>query len=433
MIGTHVVTVADPNTPAVTVDLSCFVDRVSIHYGRDDTNTQPDASSATLEISYDAETETLPAFDISWIVSISTITGGDTFARFVGRVADISQGWDDAGEDTPDRPNSQVIAVGYMADLGRRVVGEAPWPQQLDGARVAAVLSAAGVVLNPVTSDPGTVQILARDVDSQPALEVAQGTAGSAGGVVWATRAGDIRYADANHRYGTTAKMELDACDVLVTPTWKRTTEGLINNVSIGYGVAADGGEQPRYVDERADSIEAYGEYGFTVATELAALADAAAMGQSLLVSNRAPVWIMSELPVDVGGLNDADTAALLSLEMHDLISLIGLPAAGSAPTSAYLWVEGMAEELEYGFHGLTLVVSGYCRTAPPPTWDNVPSAWTWDTVSPPSLTWDDAACFGPLPSENRWNDVPASLRWDQIDPSVTWDNYAVFNDALGR
>src|SRR4029077_18544743 len=141
--------------------------------------------------------------------------------RFTGHVTDISQGSEEAGEYTPDRAGAHVSATGPLADYGRRVVGATPWPQQLDGERVAAVFAAAGLALNPATSDPGTVQILARDVDSQPALEVAQATAVSAGGIVWSTPAGEVRYADANHRRGTTAALTLDACDVLVTPTWR--------------------------------------------------------------------------------------------------------------------------------------------------------------------------------------------------------------------
>ena len=113
----------------------------------------------------------------------------------------------------------QVIATGALADLGRRVVGDTPWPQRTDGARVAAVMSAAGITLNPATSDPGTVQILPRDVDSQPALDVAASTATDAGGLVWTTRDGEIRYADANHRRNAVPALNLDACDVEVTPS----------------------------------------------------------------------------------------------------------------------------------------------------------------------------------------------------------------------
>lgn len=423
MIGTHTVTVAPVG--GADVDITCLVDSLTIQHGRADTETQPEASSCSLALSLDMDVDIYPAvLDIAAIVRVVTEFGGVEYPRFSGRVTDINQGWDSAGENTPDSVTLEVIATGVLAELGRRVVGASPFPQQLDGARVAAIMSAAGITLDPLFSDPGTVQIRPRDIDSQPALDVAQSAASSAGGLVWETRAGDVRYADAEHRTNMAPVLELDACDVLVTPVWTRSTAGLINAVSIGYGIAPDGGEEPRYVSRRADNIAEYGEYGLSASTELAALADASAMGQLLLVRNGRPVWLMSALPVDVGGLSPEDTATFLGLDMHALIALTGLPAVGTAPTAAYLWVEGWAEELAYGGHSVTLIVSGYCRTSPAPRWDSLPSSWTWDNIAPAGMTWDDASCFGPLPSENRWNDVPASQRWDQTDPSVTWDNY---------
>jgi hypothetical protein len=425
VIGAHVVTVTPPVVGGVAVDISCLVDSVSIHHGRDDTNSQPEASSCSLAVSLNTDEEPLPAaLDVGAVVRVTTALTGAPVARFTGRVTDVRQSWISAGEQTPDHMTVEVIATSALAELGRRVVGDTPYGQQLDGARVAAIMAAAGITLDPLFSDPGTVQILPRDIDSQPALDVAQSTAESAAGVVWDTRDGEIRYADANHRYGTAPALSIDSCDILVTPTWARTTEGLINDVSIGYGLAPDGGDQPRYTDTRADSVGRYGRYGFTTATELAALADAAALGQLLLVRNNSPVWVMSELPVAVDDLTADQTAALLGLDMHSLIYLTGLPTAGTAPTTAYLWVEGWSETLAYGVHEMTLTVSGYCRTSPAPWWDNVPSVWTWDTVTPPDFTWDDATCFGPLPTEGRWSDVSASQRWDSLDPAVTWDNY---------
>jgi hypothetical protein len=425
VIGTHVVTVTPAAAGSVAVDISCLIDSVSIHHGREDTNSQPEASSCSLALSLNTDEGGLPpALDVGAVLRVTTTLTGAPIPRFTGRVTDVRQSWISAGEDTPDHMAVAVIATSALAELGRRTVGDTPYAQQLDGARVAAVMAAAGIVLDPLYSDPGTVQILPRDIDAQPALDVAQSTAESAGGVVWDTRAGDIRYADANHRYGTVPALTLDACDILVTPTWARTTEGLINAVSIGYGVAPEGADQPRYTDTRADSVAKFGRYGYSTATELAALADASALGRMLLTRNGAPVWVMSDLPLDVDGLSDAETATLLGLDMHGLIYLTGLPTAGTAPTTAYLWVEGWSETLEYGVHELTLTVSGYCRTSPAPWWDNVPSAWTWDTITPAGTTWDDAACFGPMPNENRWNDVPASQRWDQTPPATTWNNY---------
>ena len=130
----------------------------------------------------------------------------------------------------------------------------------------------------------------------------------------------------------------------------------------------------------------------------------------------------MSELPVDVKNLDLERTVQLLALDVHSLLDLTGLPIVGSAPTSASLWVEGWDEELAWGEHEVTLTVSGYCRTAPAPRWDDTPADWTWDSVTPAGLTWDDTACMGITPDRGRWDDVPASTRWDQVGAGITWD-----------
>ena len=209
-------------------------------------------------------------------------------------------------QDTPDAGVGQLIAVGPLAMLGRRVVGAVPFPLELDGARVARVMQAAGMPLDPLTSDPGTVQILARDIDSTSALDAAQAAAVDAAGILWETRTGQVRYADADHRRNTPPALTLDACDILVTPTWRRDLDGLVNDVSIGYGLAPEGGEQPRYTAAAPASVARWGTYAYTAATALAALTDATKAGQLLLARNSAPVWVMANLPVDVAGLDPA-------------------------------------------------------------------------------------------------------------------------------
>lgn len=371
MVGTHAVTVGG-------VDISCLIDGASISHGRDNPGTQPEASSITVDFTTGPDDPLPPEVEIGAAVNVTTTTVLQTSQRFTGRVTDLVLGWDDAGEETPDAGTGQLTAVGILADLGRRVVGDTPYPAELDGARVSRVMTAAGITLNPAYSDPGTVTLLARDIDSQPALDVAQGAAASGSGVLWQTRAGEVRYADAAHRKGVASSLTLDACNLLVTPTWRRTIEGLVNEVSIGYGVAAGGGEQPRYTATEPVSVGKFGRYGYAVTTELAAVADATALGQLLLVRNSKPVWVMAALPIDVKGLTDAQYDALLNLDMHSLITLTGLPVIGAAPTSATLWVEGIKEGLAWDAHDIELVVSGYCRTAPAPRWDDVAPEWLW-------------------------------------------------------
>lgn len=415
MIGEHVVTVAG-------VDISCLVDQVAIHHGRDDSGTQPEASTATVDLSLDTGETQLPiGLDVGSAVLVETVAGVTRSVRFKGRVTDIALGWEDRGEDTPNAVSAQVIAASDISELGHRVVGDVPFPQELDGARVARVFNLAGVSLDPAYSDPGRVQILPRDVDAQPALDVAYDAASSAGGVVWQTRTGEVRYADADHRRGTVPSVTLDACDILVTPTWQRTTDGLINKVAIAYGVAPAGGEQPQWIQARDDSVAKFGRYELSQSTALAALGDAQALATLYLTRNSSPVWILQALPVDMKSLSDAETAAILALDMHSLIAVTGLPLVGNVPTNTTLWVEGWSETLAFGEHDLLLSVSGYCRTVPPPRWDDVTPATTWDTASG---TWDSWSCQPPQPSLGRWTDIPASMRWNNVAPAITWDTW---------
>jgi len=393
MIGTHVVNVAVPGEglpSGFLTDISCLVDAVSIVHGRSDSGSQPAPSSATLDITIGPGAPLPPVVDIGAGLIVDTVVSGTAHRRFVGKITDVALGWDDAGEATPDSGVGQIVAVSVMADYARTVIGTEPFPQELDGARVARIFAAAGLTL--AHSDPGTVQVIPRDVDARNALEVAHGTANSAGGLVWETTAGEIRYADTEHRRGAAKAMDLDACDLLVTPTWTRNLAGLVNEITMQYGVAPAGGQAPVLFLANDVSKAQWGRYAYSVGTELATAIDANSAAGLLLAANAGPVWLLSSLPVAVGDLDAADTAALLSLDVHSLIGLTNLPEAGSAPRNVGAWVEGWTEKLAWGVHELALTVSDFCRTAPPPRWDDVPTPLTWDAAVG---TWDAWACWG--------------------------------------
>jgi len=421
MIGTHTVLVyPQGNAPAGTPeDITCLIDQIAIQHGREDTTSQPEPSSATADFTVGPGAPLPAVLDMGAWVKVTTTTDAE-HTRFIGRVSDISVGWDDAGEQTPENGVGQFVAIGGLADYGRRVIGDTPFPQELDGARVARVFALAGLVLDPAYSDPGTVKVIPRDVDRRNALEVARATADSAGGLIWATRAGEIRYADSEHRRGTTVQLDLDACDVLVTPKWLRNLDGIVNEVSMTYGVAPEGGEAPNYHGVNPASQAKYGVYDYSVTVELAALADASAATALILAQNGSPVWLLDDLPLDVAGLTPAETETLLDLEMHALIRVGGLPETGQTPTNISAWVEGWSERLAWGEHEITLSVSDYCRTAPPPRWNDVAPAMTWDSAAG---TWDEAACMGgPTPNRGTWDTVAATIRWNQVDAGLAWD-----------
>lgn len=404
-------------------DQTCLVESGTIRHGRDDPTSQPEADSATLEA-----WGPLPAgVDIGTDLVVNAVLAGTTYPRFAGKVTDLQISWE-----TVDTPTAQIIAVGQLASMGRRIIGDAPFPQELDGARANRAIGLAGVPTDAARTDPGSLNILGRDVDAKPALSVAQDAASDGSGMVWMTKDGKIVYADANHRRGAQVKVALDACAMPLTVTWVKNLEGLVNDIRIRYGVAPEGGEQPELHVWDQPSIDARGTYGASLTTRLVDSADATARATLALVRQATPAWVFAGVAIDlelISKLRDltpaqdeAATTAILGLEMHDLISVTGLPA-GSPMTSAILWVEGWTESIIWGSWQVSYAVSGYCRTSAPPRWNDVDPTWTWNTVSS-SLTWNSSTCLPPRPPQGRWDDVAATLRWDSIDPAITWDSW---------
>lgn len=422
-VGIHRALFSLPGDPDVTGDLSCDVDDVTIHRGRDDPDNQPEASTATLTMPGALPT----GVDMGSRVAVDTLLpDGLTWSRrFLGTVTDASATWE-AGGPEGVRPQSTITAAGPLADLGRRVLGDAPWPQESDGDRIARVLLLTDIPVGLL--DPGTVQILARDVDRKSALELAQAVANDAGGILWETRAGDVSYADADHRKSTPVSITLDACDVLVAPMWSRTIAGLVNEATVIYGVATEGSERPVFTAERADSLARYGRYAYSTTTELADLDDASERAAVLVGRSGVPAWNVTALPLDLFILDDQQTHDVLALDMHAIVGIVDLPD-GAPAERATLWVEGWSEHLAWEVHEITLAVSAYCRTSPPPEWDEAPEDMTWqDARDPYTLVpwrWDDASCFGgPPPSTGRWSDVPATVTWDDLATTTYWDTW---------
>jgi hypothetical protein len=405
-------------------DQTCLIVTATIRHGRDDPTSQPNADAATCDL-----VGPIPAgVDIGTAVVINAVLAGTSYPRFTGRITDLNIGWE-----TVDQPTAQMIAVGALADMGRKVIGDQPWPQESDGARANRIIGLAGVPTDAARTDPGTLQVLARDVDAQPALNVASEAAEDGAGMVWQTKDGKIVYADADHRRGQQVAVALDACTIPLEVSWLKNLEGLVNDVRIRYSVAPEGGEQPEYHEADAASITALGFYGASVTTRLVDAAAATARARLALARQARPAWVLAGVAVDLGLISklkdmtpaqdQTATAALLNLEMHQLVSVTGLPA-GSPYTATTLWVEGWTETISWGSWRLQLATSSYCRTSAPPRWDDVDPAWTWNTVAA-SLTWDGATCLPPQPPHGRWDDIAATLRWDQIPPTTTWDTWS--------
>lgn len=361
-----------------------------IRHGRSSVDQQPDAATATLVVDRAAFTE-LPTIgdelrvelgaDVRWWLGLTDAAWTAARPRFVGELTDVTVS---ARSDITGPQLVTLAAVTRRARLGRTFVGGAPWPQELDGARAARILDdAAGLTV--AAGDPGTVQVLARDVDRQPALGLLDDLARSTGGVLVETRDGAIRWHDAAHRSARPPAVTLPAADVIAPAATAQSLAGLVNSLTVHYG----GSEQLQLA--ASASVDRYGPQAADVPTELATRADARLFGRLLLGRRARPRWSTPGLTVDlIRTVPDADTAGrLLGLEFGDLLAVTGFPSAGPFST-AQLWVEGWTETVTRTGWRLAVDVSDYQLTATPLRWRDVPPDLAWSDV-PTDLAWIDA------------------------------------------
>jgi hypothetical protein len=269
-----------------------------------------------------------------------------------------------------------------------------------------------------VEVDPGTVTVRARDVDRRPALTLAHEVAESAAGLLTVTREGLVRYEDAAARATLAARsLRLTGTDVLDAGLAQELhVTGLVNDVTIAYGPQpVDGTQRPEYRLTDPASVAAYGEWGVRVDSVLAAQADAASLAAAVVGRNALPLFTSPEVVVDVPWLLARDTpdvwpaddawpaddtypgrtAALLSLEVSDLVDLV-LPAG--APTAPEQWVEGWLEVVDDpDTWRVTLALSDHLRYGAPPTWAQGDPDTAWAEV-PSDARWLDDA-LDPLPA----------------------------------
>lgn len=152
-------------------------------------------------------------------------------------------------------------------------------------------------------------------------------------------------------------------------------------------------------------SITKYGTYQASMSTNIAGETDAIARATTILLRQSEPSWILSgvginlELISKLDGITEADdierTAAMLGLEIHDLVSITGLPY-GSPLNPAYLFIEGWTESVEWGSWHIELATSDYCRTGALGAWDEADPFYTWNNYYETTTTWNNLPCTPP-------------------------------------
>lgn len=405
-----VVMVEDPAGNLVEVDPCLIVGEVIIRYGRADVST-PVAEPATATITLRAPDGDVGAayplrrrlkIDLS-PAAVAYWSYPDWPGRFAGRITEVV-----AASDAQLGAVATVTASGPTADLGRVMIGDEPWPQQTAMDRVIGVCRLAGITPwgfagRPPSTIPPPV-VLARDVDRRPALDlIASYTDLGLAYVsdrrtdfdeVWLGSllelAAYLAEVIASPDPMDSASVVLDACELFADWSAAWTMAGMLNRLSIGYGPAPEGGEQPRAIFTDAESVARFGVMDGSMATDLATLADAQVLAESRFETLAAPTPTLPELRVDLWHTLDVDQGRrVLGIAQTYLVGLTNLPP-----------------QVPVNSAGL-VVLNGYSERISPDSWELA------------------LAVYDPLPGGalHLWNMAPPDLTWDTPPAEVTWDN----------
>lgn len=391
---------------------------ITVLHGRGAADDGPSASSATLTLL----TSSMP----TWSVGDSLTIDADTGRMFTGVIADRS---------IPEHINTvergmcarvELDAAGAVAALGRRPVGDEPWPQETATARATRVLDLAGVPYIVDTSAATSVEVVPQDIDARTALDVLSELAADTAAAVVDTPDGYVLYQPLEARSrpifytrwqdfdptqtwadfppadtwadfdvispAAEQPLVLPADAVGFEPEWRSTAAAIVNSVRLGYGVPPEGSDPDRVSAQDDASIARYGQRHFGKDTQLARLTDAQAMASRVMSTRAWERWALGSVDVYADALDDPTQAALAALRCGDWVQVDDLPL----PAPAASWV-GICEGWAYREwvigdtrHGAwTLSLSDPLFSLAVPTWADYPPAFMWSDHSP-LLTWAD-------------------------------------------
>lgn len=235
----------------------------------------------------------------------------------------------------------------------------------------------------------GTVQVIAQDVDRQPAGTLTTAAAQSGAGVLWETRTGYLVYDAADYRReniqpGTTFPAGEILADIQTVSTAAETA----NTIEVTYGV--DGDTSVLAVD--AAGVAADGNpIGLRVDTTLAFTADALVRADAELLRRgvaRERIDSLTLYASRAAGVADPRRISdVLFLRLGAPVRFEDLPATGTGDPAYAGFVEGIEYQIDRTSILATLTVSSFADAARGFTWEELTNGIAWAAVSN-GLTW---------------------------------------------
>jgi hypothetical protein len=382
--------------------------------GRDDIYTQP--SPSYIQITLVAlNGQTLP-FDINDSLDLQVKDSSNTYVSlFGGDITDVTVEVAQSGAAGTIIAYT-VIAMGSLVKLAKEI-WDGNIPQDEDGNQIYDILSSVllgtwndvpsattWATYNATETWADAVNLGLGEID-QPGLytmqhqpntvdtiyNIVSDIANSAFGYIYEDNAGNIGYADADHRQNyllTNGYVELDAGHALGAglSTVMRSSD-VRNDIYINYG----NNYNSQVTASDAASIALYGYKAETINSRIHGTIDAQAIADRY-IDQRAypqPAFQSITFPITNAEIDNADRDDLLGVFMGMPVDIRNLPTQISGGTFQG-YVEGWRWSTRFNELFLTINVSPTAFSQVAMRWNTTPITEAWNTIDP-TLTWEYA------------------------------------------
>jgi hypothetical protein len=382
--------------------------------GRDDIYSQPNPSYVQITL-VALNGQTLP-FDINDSLDLQVKdTLGSYVSLFGGDITDVTVAVGATGS-VATVVEYTIIAMGSLARIAKEIWND-NISQDEDGNQIYAILSSVllgtwndvpaattWATYNATETWENAVNLGLGDID-QPGLytmtaqsnltdtiyNVVADIANSAFGYIYEDNAGNIGYADADHRQNyllTNGYVDLDAGHALGAGLSTVMRSGDVrNDIYINYGNNFNSQETATDLA----SIALYGYKAETINSRIQGSVDAQAIADRYIAQRAYPLPKFQSItfPITNPEIDNSDRDALLGVFMGLPVYLTNLPNQISGGEFEG-YVEGWSWSTRFNELFLTINVSPTAFSQVAMRWNTTPITEAWNTIDP-SLTWEYA------------------------------------------
>jgi hypothetical protein len=383
--------------------------------GRDDIYIQPNPSY--MEIALVALEDENYVFDINDGLTLQIKDSNDAYVTiFGGNITDITTSVSVTGS-VGKVYSYNLIAMGSLARLAK-TISEGVLSQDQDGDQIYTLLtefllgdwvgiSAAQTwaTYNATTTwenaenlglgdidQPGQYVMVNRGASEDTIYNIASQIANSAFGYLYEDNAGNIGYADADHRQNylaTNGAVEISANTAIGAGLTTTTQAGNIrNDVALNYGNNFNDLE----IAIDPVSISIYGYKSETINSSIKNQSDAENIVNRYLDLRAYPYPVFDSItfPITNPELDDTDRDHLLNVFMGQPITITDLPPQIASEGRFQGYVEGWSWSTSFNELYLTINLSPIEFSAVFQTWNEVNASEAWNTLSS-IITWQSA------------------------------------------